>query len=86
MTAFSPQYVNGVYIPSALLLIGISIVQRAWLPYAIAFVAVVGGYKLYSGGARKVLKPAEFQDFELEEKTVLSHNTAMSVHSLLLCI
>jgi cytochrome-b5 reductase len=26
-----------------------------------------------------VLKPAEFQEFELEEKTVLSHNTAMYV-------
>jgi cytochrome-b5 reductase len=24
-----------------------------------------------------VLKPTEFQEFELEEKTVLSHNTAM---------
>jgi len=50
MTAFSPQYVHGVYIPSALLLIGITIIQRAWLPYAIAFVAVVGGWKIYSGG------------------------------------
>jgi cytochrome-b5 reductase len=28
-------------------------------------------------GARKVLKPAEFQEFALEEKTVLSHNTAI---------
>jgi hypothetical protein len=28
-------------------------------------------------GSRKVLKPTEFQEFELEEKTVLSHNTAM---------
>lgn len=26
---------------------------------------------------KKVLKPAEFQEFELTEKTVLSHNTAM---------
>jgi cytochrome-b5 reductase len=26
-----------------------------------------------------VLKPTEFQEFELEEKTVLSHNTAMYV-------
>lgn len=26
---------------------------------------------------RKVLKPNEFQEFELKEKTILSHNTAM---------
>lgn len=26
---------------------------------------------------RKVLKPDAFQDFELKEKTILSHNTAM---------
>ncbi|KAF1919493.1 hypothetical protein BDU57DRAFT_554742 [Ampelomyces quisqualis] len=47
------------------------------LPYAVLFAAIVGGWKVYSGGSRKVLKPAEFQDFELEEKTVLSHNTAI---------
>jgi len=29
---------------------------------------------------RKVLKPTEFQEFELKEKTVLSHNTAMYVN------
>lgn len=26
---------------------------------------------------RKVLKPTEFQEFPLTEKTILSHNTAM---------
>lgn len=30
-------------------------------------------------GATPVLKPTVFQDFELTEKTILSHNTAMSV-------
>jgi cytochrome-b5 reductase len=30
-----------------------------------------------TGGGRKVLKPDAFQEFELGEKTVLSHNTAM---------
>ena len=28
-------------------------------------------------GVQKVLKPAEFQDFELKEKTIISHNVAM---------
>jgi len=33
----------------------------------------------HSIGERKVLKPTEFQEFELKEKTILSHNTAMYV-------
>ncbi|CAO2652143.1 Nn.00g004260.m01.CDS01 [Neocucurbitaria sp. VM-36] len=77
VSAFSPQYVNGIYIPSALLLIGVAIIKRDLLPYAIAFAALVGGWKFYSSGTRKVLKPTDFQEFELEEKTVLSHNTAI---------
>jgi hypothetical protein len=28
-------------------------------------------------GIQKVLKPAEFQNFELKEKTIISHNVAM---------
>ncbi|KAJ4375916.1 NADH-cytochrome b5 reductase [Neocucurbitaria cava] len=49
------------------------------LPYAVAVAAIIGGFAFYSigGGTRKVLKATEFQDFELEEKTVLSHNTAI---------
>ncbi len=50
------------------------------LPLAVAFAAVLGGFLWYSsssGGSRKVLKPTEFQDFKLSEKTVLSHNTAI---------
>jgi cytochrome-b5 reductase len=27
--------------------------------------------------ARKILKPDRFQEFELKEKTILTHNTAM---------
>jgi cytochrome-b5 reductase len=30
-----------------------------------------------SSGERKVLKPTEFQNFELKEKTIISHNVAM---------
>jgi cytochrome-b5 reductase len=46
----------------------------------VAFAAVIGGFLWYSsnsGGSRKVLKPTEFQEFKLSEKTVLSHNTAI---------
>jgi cytochrome-b5 reductase len=52
MTAFSPQYVHGVYIPTALLLIGVTITKRDWLPYAVVFAAIIGGWKVYSGGTK----------------------------------
>ncbi|KAF2184131.1 NADH-cytochrome b5 reductase 1 [Zopfia rhizophila CBS 207.26] len=73
----APQYVHGVYIPSALLIVGIAIVKKEWLPYAVAVAAVLGGWKVYSSGSRKILKPNDFQQFELKEKTILSHNTAI---------
>jgi hypothetical protein len=35
---------------------------------------------IVSAGVQKVLKPDVFQNFELTEKTIISHNVAMSVH------
>lgn len=46
--ALSKQNINGVYIPSALLIIGVGIVKKEWLPFAAIFVALVGGYKFYA--------------------------------------
>jgi cytochrome-b5 reductase len=48
--AFSPQYVNGIYIPTALVLTGVAIINRAFLPYAVLVVAIVGGWKVFGGG------------------------------------
>ncbi|KAF1941875.1 NADH-cytochrome b5 reductase 3 [Clathrospora elynae] len=59
------------------------------LPFAVAFAVILGGWILFSGSTgtamvakpaaakKTVLNPTEFQDFELEAKTVLSHNTAI---------
>jgi len=74
---FSKQYIDGVYIPSGLLIVGCIIVKREWLPFAVALAAVLGGYKVWSSQVRKVLKPDVFQDFELKEKTIISHNVAI---------
>jgi hypothetical protein len=35
-----------------------------------------------NSGVQKVLKPDVFQNFELKEKTIVSHNVAMSVKPL----
>lgn len=74
---FAPQYVHGVYIPSALLIVGTAIIKSEWLVYAVALAAILGSWKVYNNLPRKVLKPNEFQNFELKEKTILSHNTAI---------
>ena len=49
----SKENINGVYIPSALLLVGIAIVKKEWIPYAAIFAALVGGYKVYSSGTQE---------------------------------
>jgi hypothetical protein len=49
---FSKQFIEGVYIPSGLLVFGCAITKKEWLPYAIALALVLGGYKIYS--SRKI--------------------------------
>ncbi len=45
---FSKSYVDGVYIPSGLLVLGCLIAKKEWLPYAIALSLALGGWKVYS--------------------------------------
>jgi cytochrome-b5 reductase len=44
----SKQFIDGVYIPSGLLIVGTLIVKAAWLPYAIAVALMLGGWKVYN--------------------------------------
>ncbi|KAF4306081.1 putative NADH-cytochrome b5 reductase protein [Botryosphaeria dothidea] len=70
---FAPQFVHGVYIPSALLIVGTAIVKKG-------MASLRRRHRRSSRWleeARKVLKPDAFQEFPLTEKTVLSHNTAI---------
>jgi len=80
MSLFSSRsMMDGVYIPSVLLIVGTAIVKREWLPYAVTLALVLGGLKVYGSfaDAKPVLKPDAFQEFELKEKTVISHNVAI---------
>lgn len=45
---FAPQYINGVYIPAGLIVLGTLIVKREWLPYAVAVAAILGAWKIYN--------------------------------------
>lgn len=74
----SSAMVNGVYIPSGLLIIGTAIVKAEWLPYAVALALALSGFKVFSSGASsKPVLTQEFQEFEMTEKTVISHNVAI---------
>jgi len=78
--ALSQANINGVYIPSALLVLGVAIVRKEYVPYAIVLAALVGGIKMYASGglsSRKVLKPDVFQDFPLINILKTSHNVAI---------
>lgn len=44
----SPQYVNFVYIPSAILIAGTALLKATWLPIAVAVAAALGGFQFYS--------------------------------------
>ncbi|KAG6364491.1 hypothetical protein INS49_006092 [Diaporthe citri] len=71
------KYVDGIYIPAGLLVVGVAIVKREWLPYAVLVTLALSAIKFWRTQPQKALKPDIFQEFELKEKTILSHNTAI---------
>lgn len=73
----SSEAVNGVLIPSALLIAGTFFVKQEWVPYAVAVAAVLSAFRLLTSRPRKVLDPKEFQDFVLKEKNPISHNVTI---------
>ncbi|RDW76768.1 cytochrome b5 reductase family protein [Aspergillus mulundensis] len=80
MSALSPENISGVYLPSAVLVVGSFILKKEWAPFAVALAASYVAYKLLSGGSpkpRKVLNPTEFQNFVLQEKNDISHNVTI---------
>ncbi|KKY33321.1 putative nadh-cytochrome b5 reductase 1 [Diaporthe ampelina] len=73
----SKKYVDGIYIPAGLLVVGVAIVKKEWLPYAVLVTLALSAIKFWRSQPKKTLKPDIFQEFELKEKTILSHNTAI---------
>lgn len=73
----SRAYFDAVYIPAGLIVVGTAILKRDLVPYACALALALGSYRFYDMLPKKVLKPNEFQEFELQEKTVISHNVAI---------
>ncbi|KAI1854692.1 hypothetical protein JX265_002330 [Neoarthrinium moseri] len=73
----SSQNINGIIIPVGLLIFGTVIVKKEWAPFAAILGLVLGAFRYLTGLPKKFLKPDVFQDLELKEKTILSHNTAI---------
>ncbi|KAI5787035.1 hypothetical protein DFH27DRAFT_226772 [Peziza echinospora] len=68
---------HGLYIPAGLLVFGVVITKPEFTLHAIGAAAALMAFKVYRGQSRKVLKEKEWQDFELTEKTVITHNVAI---------
>ncbi|KAF2151259.1 NADH-cytochrome b5 reductase 1 [Myriangium duriaei CBS 260.36] len=73
------HYINGVYIPSTLLIFTVALVKIEYTPVAIAIAAVLAGYQFFAHNSKSkpALDPVNFQTYPLTEKKVLSHNTAV---------
>lgn len=73
----SRKYFDGVYIPAGLLVFGTIIVKKEWTGYAALLAILLGAIKFWRIVPKKVLNPETFKEFELKEKTVISHNVAI---------
>ncbi|KAK4106147.1 ferredoxin reductase-like protein [Parathielavia hyrcaniae] len=71
------KYIDGIYIPLGLLVVGTAIVKREWTAYALLLGIALGAIKFRNTHPKAVLKPDSFQEFELKEKTIISHNVAI---------
>lgn len=45
---FAPQYIQGVYIPSAILIVGAALVKRLLVPLAVVIAAGLAAYQFYN--------------------------------------
>jgi cytochrome-b5 reductase len=74
---WSREYRDRIWIPALLVVVGVAIIGRQYLAHAIGAVGAFAGYKLWLIQPKKILKPDVFQEFELKEKTIISHNVAI---------
>ncbi|KAK3900131.1 hypothetical protein C8A05DRAFT_45972 [Staphylotrichum tortipilum] len=79
---FARKYIDGIYIPLGLLVVGTAIVKIEWTGYALILGVLLGSIKFINSRPKTVLKADVFQEFELKEKTIISHNVAIYRFSL----
>ncbi|KAG7896079.1 hypothetical protein KL905_004637 [Ogataea polymorpha] len=69
---------HGIYIPTALIIVGICILNYDYLPHTIAILVVFFTVQFTIAWFKKpVLSTTDFQKYELLDKTVISRNSAI---------
>ena len=73
----APQYVNFVYLPSAILIAGTAFFKATWLPFAVAVAAALGGFQVFNNSAiDRLIRTCNTTatDMSTETKKVLDPN------------
>lgn len=72
------QPLHGIYIPVALIIGGTCLIDYRYLPYTLAFTAVVCSFNFYEAwNRRRTIDTVKWRDLELIDKTVVSKNSAI---------
>lgn len=69
---------HGIYIPVALCIFGITILNYDYLPYVVGLLALYISFNIIRVKLKRpVLSSTKFQDYELIDKTIISKNSAI---------
>lgn len=68
---------HGVYIPAALLIVGVGIVKFEWLPHAIALAFVLAASKFWRGREKALINTNKYTEFALIDKVPVSRDTCI---------
>ncbi|CAK9437512.1 uncharacterized protein LODBEIA_P18900 [Lodderomyces beijingensis] len=72
------QPLHGIYIPIALILFGTWIFSWSYMPYSIAFIAIVFSFRYYEAMKRRSsIDKNIWRDFELMDKTLIAPMTSI---------
>ena len=54
----SKKYLDGIYIPAGLIVVGVYIVKKEWFPYAVALAVALGALKFFNLRACPATRPS----------------------------
>lgn len=77
-TELLKEPLHGIYIPVALVIVGISIMNISYLPHVLAILLSFLGYRIYNAyNRRKSLHATKWRPLELLDQTIISKDTAI---------
>ncbi|WPK25819.1 hypothetical protein PUMCH_003150 [Australozyma saopauloensis] len=76
--ALLKQPLHGIYIPVGLVIFGTCLIDYHYLPYSLAFVAIICSYNFREAwNRRKSIDPVKWTELELIDKTIVSKDSAI---------